>query len=358
MRQGRSAVGLLGLALALAGCSRASLTAIGPAPAFDAGAAVEAGLGAGGASGGDAAVDAGRGGVAGTGGVGGGGGVPGDGGLTGAGGAGGSGLVTCPSPALKAGDTDQTVQVGSTTRSYVLHIPSAYDGAAPVPLILDFHAQGGSGTGERTNSPYPAQTDAEGVVMAFPNGLKGPSGTAWNVGPCCVANVDDVAFARALVEQVRSIACVDPKRVYAVGVATGGGMAYYLACHAADAFAAVAPAAFDLLAENVGDCLPSRPVTVISFRGTADPLVPYAGGLSSVVDGMPVTFLGAQATFRKWGELDQCTGTPSAGDSNGCSAYPSCQDDAEVILCSKQGGGLEAGNAGIAWPVLKRHSLP
>ncbi len=269
----------------------------------------------------------------------------------------GIGSVTCPSPALKAGDTNQTVQVGATTRSYVLHIPATYDNSKPAPLILDFHAQNGSGPSELSLSPYPAQTDPEGVVMAFPTGLKGPGGAAWNVGPCCVAGVDDVAFARALVAQVQAAACIDPKRVYAVGLATGGGMAYYLACHTADMVAAVAPAAFDLLEENVGDCKPSRPVTVISFRGTADTLVPYVGGYSTVVPGMPVTFLGAQATFQKWAELDQCTDSPSLTDSSGCSTYSACQGGVEVVLCTKQGGGLEAGNPSVAWPVLRRHTL-
>jgi polyhydroxybutyrate depolymerase len=172
-----------------------------------------------------------------------------------------------------------------------------------------------------------------------------------------VADVDDVAFARALVQDVEKVACIDPRRVYAVGTATGGGLAHYLACHAADVFAAVAPAAFDLLEENVGDCRPSRPVTVISFRGTADPLVPYGGGSSAVVLGMPITLLGAQATFKKWADIDQCTDLPSAEDGNGCSSYSSCQGGVEVILCTKQGGGLEAGNASVAWPVLKRHTL-
>jgi polyhydroxybutyrate depolymerase len=171
-----------------------------------------------------------------------------------------------------------------------------------------------------------------------------------------VKDVDDVAFAKALVEDVEKIACIDTKRVYAVGVSMGGGMAYYVACHAADVFAAVAPAAFDLLKENVGDCMPPRPITVISFRGTADSLVPYDGGASTVVLGMPVTFLGAQATFKKWAEIDQCTDSPSAEDSNGCSTYSTCQRGVEVILCTKQGGGLEAGNASVAWPVLKRHT--
>jgi polyhydroxybutyrate depolymerase len=252
----------------------------------------------------------------------------------------------------------ETVQVGGVSRGYVLHVPSAYDGSKPVPLVVDFHGLTGSGAQERGSSPYPAETDPEGAVVAFPTGLAGPSGTAWDVGPCCVANVDDVAFARALVVRVSTTACIDPKRVYAAGFSMGGGMAHYIACHAAGVFAAVAPSAFDLLQENVGDCQPPRPITVISFRGSADTLVPYGGGPSAVVPGMPVTFLGAQATFQKWAEIDQCTGAPSAQDGNGCSTYSNCQGGVEVVLCTKQGGGQEQGNAGVAWPVLKRHPLP
>jgi polyhydroxybutyrate depolymerase len=73
---------------------------------------------------------------------------------------------------------------------------------------------------------------------------------------------------------------------------------------------------------------------------------------------MPVTFLGAQATFQKWAAIDQCTGSPSAPDGNGCSTYANCQGGVEVVLCTKQGGGQEQGNASVAWPVLKRHPLP
>jgi polyhydroxybutyrate depolymerase len=269
-----------------------------------------------------------------------------------------NGAVTCPSPALKAGDTNKTVQVGSTSRSYVLHVPASYDGSKAVPLVVDFHAIPGTGAGERASSPYPTQTDPEGAIMAFPSGLNGPLGAAWNVGPCCVdKGIDDVAFARALVGQVETIACIDPKRVYAVGFSMGGGMAYYLACRAADVFAAVAPAAFDLMQEELVDCKPPRAITVISFRGTADMVVPYGGGYSATVPGMAVNFLGAQGTFKKWAEIDQCTDSPSAEDNNGCSSYSACQSGVEVILCTKQGGGQDAGNASIAWPVLKRHTL-
>ncbi len=256
------------------------------------------------------------------------------------------------------GDTTKTISVGSSMRSYVLHVPAKYDGTKPAPLVVDFHGLGGSGMQERRSSPYVSLTDADGVVMAFPTGLSGPSGPAWHVGPCCVADVDDIAFAKALVADVQKTACIDAKRVYAVGFSMGGGMSHYIGCHAADVFAAVAPAAFDLLEENVEDCVPPRPITVISFRGTSDPIVPYAGGLSSVVAGMSITFLGAKATLERWSKINQCTGAPSAADANGCESYSSCMGGVEVTLCTKQGGSHEPGNASVAWPKLKQYVMP
>jgi polyhydroxybutyrate depolymerase len=265
--------------------------------------------------------------------------------------------ASCPAPVLTAGDTTETVLVGDVSRRFVLHVPSSYDGTKPAALIVDFHGMGETGQTERESSPYPAVTDAEGVIMAFPDGLRGPLGTAWNLGPCCVSNVDDLGFTRALVAYVKEKVCIDSQRVYAVGVLTGGGMVQHLACHAADIFAAVSPAAFDLLQEDVDACHPVRPISEIAFRGTADPRVPYAGGPSSLVPGMPITFLGARASFDKWGELNGCQGPPSSEAADGCSAYSDCAGDTEVMLCTKQGGGDDPGDARVAWPVLKRHTL-
>jgi polyhydroxybutyrate depolymerase len=265
--------------------------------------------------------------------------------------------IVCAGPALAPGTTTETLQVDDVSRRFVLRVPSSYDGTKPVPLIVDFHGMGESGQSELESSPYPAVTDAEGVIMAFPDGLRGPLGTAWNLGPCCVSGVDDLSFTRALVAQVQKKACIDQARVYAVGVLTGGGMVHDLACHAADLFAAVSPAAFDLLQEDVEACRPVRPITEVAFRGTADPRVPYAGGASSLVPGMPITFLGARATYERWSKLDGCQGSPSVEDAHGCSTYSDCDGGTEVVLCTKQGGGDDPGDASVAWPILKRHTL-
>jgi polyhydroxybutyrate depolymerase len=264
----------------------------------------------------------------------------------------------CPSQSAQPGNRSMTVTVGSQNRSYVLYVPSTYSGSQPVPLIFDFHALGGNGTSQSATSPYPDETRADGVVMAFPTGLPGPgiATTAWNLGPCCTDQGDDIAFTKAMLDQIQSTVCIDKKRIYAVGHITGGGMAYSLACAMSDVFAAVSASAWDLLKENVDSCKPSRGITVVSFRGTGDTLVPYVGGYSSFVTGMPVNFLGAYETFKRWASIDLCSGDASKEDSKGCSKYSSCRDGAEVVLCAKAGVS-EVGDPGIAWPLLKQHTL-
>ncbi len=84
------------------------------------------------------------------------------------------------------------------------------------------------------------------------------------------------------------------------------------------------------------------------------------GGASTPPNGLNVTihFLGAKATFEKWAQLDGCTGSPSAADTNGCSTYSQCKDGVEVSLCSKQGGSHEPGNAQVGWAMMKKHPMP
>jgi polyhydroxybutyrate depolymerase len=284
---------------------------------------------------------------------------PGSGGGAGAptGGTGGSAPVTCPATVLPPGETTTTLQVGGVARTFILHVPQSYTGKTAVPFVIDWHSLGATGAAQESISGYKALSDQEGFIIAWPNGID----QAWNIGPCCTRSksVDDLGFARAIVDDVKNRACVDPKRVYADGYSMGGGMSHYLACNAADIFAAVAPSAFDLLTEDEEPCHPARPITVIFFRGTADPLVPYAGGASSPPNGLNVTihFLGAEGTFAKWATLNGCTDMPT-DSGNGCKAYTQCKEDTEVTLCTKQGGSHDPGDPKIGWAMLKKHAMP
>jgi len=104
---------------------------------------------------------------------------------------------------------------------------------------------GGFGTGEQAEGYYgwDALADAQGFTVVYPDGVD----RAWNVGGGCCGvpgrdGVDDVAFLRAVVEQMDGIVPggVDPSRVYATGISNGGLMAYRLACDT-DLFAAIGP---------------------------------------------------------------------------------------------------------------------
>lgn len=301
-------------------------------------------------------------------------GAPGDGGASEAGavsGDDGSPAAACPASANAVpGDTQESVEVGGVSRQFYVHVPAGYSGDGAVPLVVDLHpflnfATGDAADVQRKGSGWLELADSEGFIVVHPTGID----RAWNLGTCCTESreVDDLGFVLAVVERLKQTACIDPKRVYATGYSNGGGLSYLLACRAADVFAAVAPASFDLV-EEILPCTPSRPITQISFRGVSDPIVPYAGGnpppppSSYPLD--PVHFLGAEGTFAHWAELDGCTDeaaeAPSSADWK-CRAHSSCAAGTSVTLCTGEtatSSGHVQGSAALAWDVLSKHPMP
>ena len=266
-------------------------------------------------------------------------------------------VVDCSGKTAQSGKDETvslTVKGSSGKRSFIMHVPSAYKGDNPVPLLIDYHPIGGSSEGQMKDTKYKALTDKEGVISLYPQGTTKTMGPGWNVGPCC-SNDDDLEFTREMIKYVREKACIDPQRIYAAGFSMGGGMSNHVACMMSDVFAAVAPAAMDLNRTNSAKCTKARPISVINFRGTADPVCKYQGGDSGYNDGL--NFLGAEGTFKYWAEADGCTGAPTT-NSNGCQEYSNCRDGVKVVLCTKQGGGHEQGDGNIGWPFLKQFTLP
>jgi polyhydroxybutyrate depolymerase len=259
------------------------------------------------------------------------------------------------------------VMAGGMNRSYVLHVPPNYTGQEPVPVVFDFHGLGGTGTSQMSTSNWRSVADAQGFIMVYPNGV----GNSWNMGRCCnpaqQQNVDDVGFTRAIINQLKTDACIDSRRVYATGCSNGGGMSYKLACDAADVIAAIAPVDCDCVTGSTSNpscatCSPTRPITEIQFRGTGDTIVPYGGGETPVVPGL--VFPGAQSNFMTWGQINMCTGSPqSLPNHAACQTYPMCGAGAETTLCVAQ-NGTHCGSYGslnianIAWETFQKHALP
>jgi len=244
-------------------------------------------------------------------------------------------------------------------RKVIVKFPSGFSGDKAAPLLINYHPIMGSASQWEGGSQTAKVALSDGAIVAFMDGAQGPMGQAWNVGPCCT-DADDVQFTRDFIKEITSQACVDPKRIYAAGFSMGGGMSNYAGCFLSDVIAAAAPSAFDLAEEIVsaGKCQPERPFPILNFRGTQDNVVMYNGGLSQVVAGKPITFLGAKGNFAEWAKMNGCTGEPKANTpGNGCELYENCEGGAQVGLCTINGGGHSEGDAKLGWEFLKQFSL-
>jgi polyhydroxybutyrate depolymerase len=136
----------------------------------------------------------------------------------------------------------------------------------------------------------------------------------------------------ALVNQVKSEACIDPKRIYTTGFSAGAFLSYALGCEHAELFAAIAPVGGKVA---VPSCQPSRSVPVMAFNGTADPRVNYeAGGVPSLPS--------VPDTVKAWATRDNCMVGPDQTYQIGtvtCQTWSSCDAGATVTLCTAEGGG-------------------
>lgn len=103
-----------------------------------------------------------------------------------------------------------------------------------MPVVIDFHPRGSNAMSWKGSTSWADVADARGFIVVWPNGVQ----NSWNVGERCGPahdqNVDDVGFTRAMLTELERDLCIDRRRIYATGCSNGGGMAYKLACSAAD----------------------------------------------------------------------------------------------------------------------------
>jgi polyhydroxybutyrate depolymerase len=148
----------------------------------------------------------------------------------------------------------------------------------------------------------------------------------------------DVRFISELIDKLESDYNIDPARIYANGLSNGGGMTFVLSCTLSDRIAAAGlVAAAQTLPWSW--CTDRRPVPMIAFHGTADPIVPYNGGTSW---NTPDSFPNVSMWAAKWARRNRCGPSPAesavAPDVTR-REYTHCADDASVVLYTIRGGG-------------------
>ena len=181
--------------------------------------------------------------------------------------------------------------------------------------------------------------DEHGFIVVYPAGtgfplrwrIRGDAGTANDPAP-------DVTFISDLIDKLESEYNIDPMRIYANGLSNGGGMSFNLSCRLAERIAAIGTVAGSFLLPWE-DCQPSRPLPLIAFHGTSDPIVPYSGGPSRSFE---LPFPAIPDWIEMYARRAGCTGEaqdlPARGEVSG-KKYTSPEQNMDVVLYTIQGGG-------------------
>jgi polyhydroxybutyrate depolymerase len=254
-----------------------------------------------------------------------------------------SGGAAQASAACSAGARAAPSKVPGAPLDTVLRVPASARGHR-APLILALHFASGTGSQMEQATRYTPQAAKSGFVVAYPTASEG---NFWSIA-------NDLDKLSKTLDAVERVACIDPTRVYVSGISNGGFMATVMACRMAGRIAAAA--LFAPGVTGIGDCSPSRPISVLEVHGTSDPIVPYSG--------IPAFVAG-------WAKRDGCAIRSTQQRRSATVTifrWPGCRGGAQVehlrltrgkhieLLPQLRTAGVDP--AATAWAFLRTHRLP
>jgi polyhydroxybutyrate depolymerase len=256
-------------------------------------------------------------------------------------------IIACNEPlpgAVSPGVSSvRELESGGMERSYRVYLPPTYRPSTAVPVALNLHGLGSSAEEQEALSGLRELAAGEGFALVSAEGAGAPA--RWSVPGFFPSGVDDVAFVEELLQDLATIVCFDAERVYATGFGSGGFMASLLACELPHRFAAIAPVAGIAFPGGCGPALP-----MLTFHGTGDDRVPFAGGALADSDE---PYAGMRAHLADWADLGNCRAdaypqpvSPQASYEG----YGDCDEGATVAAIVVEGMGHEwptKANAGV-----------
>lgn len=246
-----------------------------------------------------------------------------------------------------AGDYGRNLEVGGMDRFYEMHVPKSYDPAKATPLVLVLHGGGSYPAAVRYESGMDMTADANGFIAVYPAGTGERTKDRlllWNDGrekkDGSRLQVDDVAYIRTVIDDVKKLFHVDQNRIYACGYSNGAQMTYVLAQKMSDRIAAIAAVAGQRPPDQ-NNPPPPRPISVMQFSGKQDQIGPYAGGEPNFEAAFKTRLLPVAQTVRAWAAHDGITGEPAERKVGNAieTRYGPGRDGTEVVLWTLEDGG-------------------
>ena len=247
-------------------------------------------------------------------------------------------LIVTGSIAQAQKASDLVIETGNGVR-HALMVPG---GKGPRPTVIVLHGTFGSGAGAAAATGFAEAATRHGFTAVFPDGLA----RQWHAGKTAEPNSpDDIAFMHALVALLIADRAADPHRIYLAGISNGGMMSFALACKEADLYAGIGTIIANMPAD-IEPCRP-KPIPVVMVNGTADPVIPFAGGEIGRTSGRGKVW-SVDQTVALFARVDGCRSSKSAALPHRSGAedthvtridWSNCQAGTSVTLFRVEGGG-------------------
>lgn len=258
--------------------------------------------------------------------------------------------VTDLNALLSPGKHRMTLSVGGQERTFIFVTPKGFVPGKALPLVFFFHGAGGTAEQAVRTYGWAELAEAENFFVAFPQGLPArPDGLAsfllnpniWRDQRAGMKTgaVNDVQFFEELLVKLEVTLPVDRKRIYVAGFSNGAGMTFTLGSRYSDRIAAIAPVSSQSFVKI--EAL-ARPLPVYYLTGTADPLIPFHGGMSVLPWGQSRSMPPVQDSVDTWVKLDGCPTEPAVvSDADGVKVlrYGPGRGGSEVIFTTVEGNG-------------------
>ena len=269
-----------------------------------------------------------------------------------------------------------TLDVSGIERHYLEYRPTGLQSGAPLVILLHGGMQGMGKVfrpRRKHNRYWMMLADQEEFLLLTPNGTNPDTGDTatdrqhWNdlrdAAKVGNADIDDVGFIAALIDQAAEKHSINRHRVYVTGASNGGMMTYRLLIERPDLFAAGVAFIANLPKTPVKGAAMPTPIMIVN--GTEDRLVPYDGGMIARQRGLVRS---TADTITYWVGVNgadpaamQETILPDLNPDDGCrlirTVYPAPLDGEPVVVLTMQGGGHKIPSASMPRKSGKPHAI-
>lgn len=148
----------------------------------------------------------------------------------------------------------------------------------PRATLIILHGGSGSGLRTRRNLGLEEVIRSQGVVIVYPDAIDG----RWDLSDKSPQR--DPQMVRDLIRKLIGDRIADRRRIYVIGLSTGGMVALRFACENADMLAGAAALISALPDTVAATCKPAKALPFTLLAGTANPYLPYGGGPATLRD--------------------------------------------------------------------------